>query len=100
MVTRKCRVIKVSVKMAYNVSGLAEGGDFKHKSSIEERKLNLAQMPNRSRSAPLLAIPCWRFVHLSNQTALKFNAQFIYKLKIIYPMHSHVFANIWNFNSI
>jgi hypothetical protein len=46
--------------LAANVFGIADGGDFQHKSSIEERKLNLAQMPNRSRSAPLLAIPCWR----------------------------------------
>jgi len=38
--------------------GIAEGGIFLHKSSSEERMLNLAQMPNRSRSVPLLAIPC------------------------------------------
>jgi hypothetical protein len=39
--------------------GITEGGDFSHKSSIKDRMLNLAQTPNRSRSAPLLAIPCW-----------------------------------------
>ena len=52
--------------LAGNGLGIAEGGDFHHKSSIEERILNLAQMPNRSRSAPLLAIPCcvlWFFSH-------------------------------------
>ena len=41
-----------------NVLGIAEGGVFQHKSSIKKRKLNLVQMPNRRRSAPLLAIPC------------------------------------------
>jgi len=45
--------------LAGNGLGIAEGGEFYHKSSIEERMLNLAQMPNRSRSAPLLAIPCY-----------------------------------------
>ncbi len=42
-----------------NGLGITEGGDFSHKSSIKDRMLNLAQTPNRSRSAPLLAIPCW-----------------------------------------
>lgn len=51
-------VAMLSFTLAYNVLGIAEGGDFYHKSLIEERKLNLAQIPNRSRSAPLLAIPC------------------------------------------
>ena len=45
-------------KMSANGLGIAEGGDFQHKSSIEERMLKLVQMSSRSRSAPLLAIPC------------------------------------------
>jgi len=45
--------------MTANGLGITEGGDFSHKSSIKDRMLNLAQTPNRSRSAPLLAIPCW-----------------------------------------
>jgi len=45
--------------LAGNGLGITEGGDFSHKSSIKDRMLNLAQTPNRSRSAPLLAIPCW-----------------------------------------
>jgi len=54
MILKFCLVFTIG----YNVLGIAEGGDFYHKSLIEERKLNLAQIPNRSRSAPLLAIPC------------------------------------------
>ena len=41
-----------------DVPGLAEGGDFQYKSSIELLLLNLAEMFNRSTSAPLLANPC------------------------------------------
>ena len=44
--------------LAGNVSGIAEGGDSWHKSSIEEQMFNHAQLFLRSRSAPLLAIPC------------------------------------------
>ena len=55
----------VFFSMLPNVLGIAEGGDFQHKSSIEERKLNLAQMSNRSRSDPLLAIPCYGLPFLS-----------------------------------
>jgi hypothetical protein len=41
-------VVVSSNTLAGNVPGLAEGGDFLHKSSIELLLLNLAQMPNRS----------------------------------------------------
>ena len=41
-----------------NGLGIAEGGDFYHKSSIEERMFNFVQMLHRSTSTPLLAIPC------------------------------------------
>jgi hypothetical protein len=43
--------------MARSGLGIAEVGNFYHKSSIEERMLSLAQMLKRRRSAPLLAIP-------------------------------------------
>jgi len=46
------------MRVAYNGLGIAEGGDFLHQSSIEAQMFVLAQMPNRSSSAPLLAIPC------------------------------------------
>ena len=71
----------VSFTMPANGSGIAEGGDFQHKSSLEILMLNLAQMPNRSRLAPLLAIPCYRAFCYSSMSS-KVNSLLVLLIEI------------------
>lgn len=48
-------------RVADNVFGLAEGGEFKVQMFILVQMLNRIPMLKCSTNAPLLANPCWRF---------------------------------------
>jgi hypothetical protein len=55
-------LIGSTVRIAYNVPTLGEGGDFNHKCRCGEQMLNIAVNVKRSTAPPLLPNVCYAFV--------------------------------------
>lgn len=90
--------VELCVKVAANIFGIAEGGDYQHQFSIEKPKFILLLNCHKSTPAPLLAIPCFNALFV---TGFENRHQLLYRLRpchyvlkmIVEFNHSHIAFN-------